>query len=73
MKQYSAEEIQELLTVKGGTPEEQAAALVVVEAAVLESRRLGRIATSKPKSSWTNSAGNLRSPISGRWGSLTGR
>ena len=35
MKQYTAEEIQALLVVKGGDPEEQAAALAVVEAAVL--------------------------------------
>lgn len=73
MKQYSAEEIQQLLEVSGGDSEEQAAALAVVEAAILESRRLGRIATSRPKSSWHRSQEKLRSPITGRWGSITGR
>jgi hypothetical protein len=39
MKQYTPEEIQELILVKGGDAEDQAAALAVVEAAILESRR----------------------------------
>jgi hypothetical protein len=73
MKQYTPEEIQELLTVKGGSAEEQAAALAVVEASVLESRRLGRIATRVPKSSWHKSEVNLRSPLNGNWGNISGR
>jgi hypothetical protein len=70
MKQYTPEEIQQLLTVSGGDAEEQAAALAVVEAAILESRRLGRIATRKPKSSWHKSDLLLRGSISGQWGSF---
>ncbi len=70
MKQYTPEEIQQLLKVRGGDAEEQAAALAVVEAAILESRRLGRIATGKPKSSWHKSEHLLRGPISGHWGSF---
>jgi hypothetical protein len=73
MKQYTPEEIQQLLTVKGGTAEEQAAALAVVESAILESRRLGRIATRPPKSSWHKSDANLRSNLNGNWGSISGR
>jgi hypothetical protein len=73
VKQYTPEEIQELLIVKGGNPEEQAAALAVVEEAVLEARRLGRIATREPKSSWHKSDSNLRSSLSGNWGGITGR
>lgn len=73
MKQYTPEEIQQLLTVRGGDAEEQAAALAVVEAAILESRRLGRIATGKPKSSWHKSDQLLRGSISGQWGSFLGK
>jgi hypothetical protein len=73
MKQYTPEEIQQLLTVKGGSAEEQAAALAIVESAVLESRRLGRIATRPPRSSWHKSDANLRSSLNGNWGSISGR
>jgi len=73
MKQYTPEEIQQLLTVKGGNAEEQAAALAIVESAVLESRRLGRIATRPPGSSWHKSDSILRSSLNGNWGSISGR
>ncbi len=52
MRVYTAQEIQVELEVRGGTPEEQAAALAVVQSAILESRRLGRIAIKKPRTSW---------------------
>jgi hypothetical protein len=73
MKQYTPEEIQQLLTVKGGSPEDQAAALAVVEASILESRRLGRIATRPARSSWHKSEANLRTPLTGNWGNISGR
>ncbi len=73
MKQYTPEEIQQLILVRGGEAEEQAAALAVVEAAILESRRLGRIATRPAKSSWHKSDSGLRKPLTGNWGSITGR
>lgn len=73
MQQYTPEEIQQLLTIKGGNPEEQAAALAVVEAAILESRRLGRIALRPPKTSWHKSHQNLRSGINGNWGGFLGQ
>jgi hypothetical protein len=67
MKQYSEEEIQQLLTVKGGDTEDQAAALAVVTAAIIESRRLGRIAIRKPGSSWHRNQGILRGELSSNW------
>lgn len=73
MKQYTPEEIQALITVNGGDAEDQAAALAVVEAAILESRRLGRIATRPPKSSWHKSDAKLRNPLSGNWGGISDR
>jgi hypothetical protein len=73
MKQYTPEEIQELILVKGGDAEDQAAALAVVEAAILESRRLGRIATRPARSSWHKSEANLRTPLTGNWGNISGR
>ncbi|NBU23043.1 MAG: hypothetical protein EBS38_03900 [Actinobacteria bacterium] len=73
MKQYTAEEIQELLTVTGGDAEEQAAALAVVEAAILESRRLGRIALRPPKTTWHRSEQQLRGELRGGWGSWLGK
>lgn len=73
MKQYTPEEIQALILVKGGDAEDQAAALAVVEAAILESRRLGRIATRPAKSSWHKSDANLRAKLNGNWGSISGR
>jgi hypothetical protein len=73
MQQYTPEEIQQLITIRGGNAEEQAAALAVVEAAILESRRLGRIALRPPKTSWHKSDQNLRSGISGNWGGFLGK
>ncbi len=67
MKQYSEEEIQQLLTVKGGDTDDQAAALAVVTAAIIESRRLGRIAIRKPGSSWHRNQGILRGELSSNW------
>ena len=67
MKIYSEEEIQQLLTVTGGDAEDQAAAVAVVTAAILESRRLGRIALGKPSSSWHRSQGILRGDLSSNW------
>lgn len=67
MKQYSEEEIQQLLSISGGDAEEQAAALAVVTAALIESRRLGRIAVRKPSSSWHRNQGILRGELSSNW------
>jgi hypothetical protein len=67
MKQYSEAEIQQLLLVNGGDAEDQAAALAVVTAAIIESRRLGRIAIRKPGSSWHRNQGILRGELSSNW------
>lgn len=67
MKQYSEEEIQQLLKVTGGDAEDQAAALAVVTAAIIESRRLGRIAVRKPGSTWHRNQGILRGELSSNW------
>jgi hypothetical protein len=67
MKQYSEEEIQHLLKVTGGDAEDQAAALAVVTAAIIESRRLGRIAVRKPGSTWHRNQGILRGELSSNW------
>ena len=67
MKQYSEEEIRQLLTVSGGEAEDQAAALAVVTAAIIESRRLGRIAVRKPGSTWHRNQGILRGELSSNW------
>lgn len=67
MKQYSEDEIQQLLTVTGGEAEDQAAALAVVTAAIIESRRLGRIAVRKPGSTWHRNQGILRGELSSNW------
>ena len=68
MKQYTPQEIQQLIRVKGGTPEEKAAALAVVEAAIIESRKLGRVALGSPKSAWHKDSGLLRSGVNAKWG-----
>ena len=68
MKQYTPQEIQRLLRVKGGTPEEKAAALAVVEAAIIESRKLGRVALGSPKSAWHKDTGLLRTDLDAQWG-----
>ena len=67
MKQYSEGEIEQLLEVRGGDAEDQAAALAVVTAAIIESRRLGRIALRKPGSSWHRNQGILRGELSSNW------
>ena len=67
MKQYSNEEILELLKVSKGDAEDQAAALAVVASAIRESRRLGRIALGKPKSTWHKNSSILRSELSQNW------
>jgi len=66
MRQYSAEEIQQLLEVRGGDELEQAAALAVVEASIMESRRLGRIAVKQEGSKWQRLR-NLRNGQLGEW------
>jgi len=68
MKQYTPQEIQRLLRVKGGMPEEKAAALAVVEAAIIESRKLGRVALGSPKSAWHKDSGLLRTDLDAQWG-----
>ena len=68
MKQYTPEKIQQLIRVKGGTPEEKAAALAVVEAAIIESRKLGRVALGSPKSAWHRDSNLLRTDLDGQWG-----
>lgn len=69
MRQYSADEIYDLLSAKGGSNEEQVAAMVVVTQAIIESRRLGRIAIRKPKNQWRAGPGALRSSLSPGWNS----
>ena len=56
-----------MLSVSGGDEIEQAAALAVVTAAVLESRRLGRIALEKPKTTWHKNPAMLRSSLQPSW------
>ncbi|MDA2986040.1 MAG: hypothetical protein O3A98_02715 [Actinomycetota bacterium] len=68
MKQYTPQDIQQLIRVTGGTPEEQAAALAVVEAAIIESRKLGRVALGSPKSAWHKDSGLLRTGLDAKWG-----
>jgi hypothetical protein len=68
MKQYTPQEIQQLIRVKGGTPEEKAAALAVVEAAIIESRKLGRVALGSPNSAWRKDSGLLRTDLDAQWG-----
>ncbi|MDA8992831.1 hypothetical protein N9F59_00860 [Aquiluna sp.] len=60
MRQYSGKEITELIEVSGGDESEQAAAIAVVTQAIVESRRLGRIATRKPRTSWNRGEAQLR-------------
>ena len=60
MRQYSGKEIAELIEVTGGDESDQAAAIAVVTQAIIESRRLGRIATRKPRTSWNRGEAQLR-------------
>lgn len=69
MRQYSSDEIYAELSAKGGDAEEQAAALVVVTQAIIESRRLGRIAVRKPKNRWHRAPDALRKPLDSGWNS----
>jgi hypothetical protein len=67
MREFSDEEIQHQLTVRGGTEEEQAAAKAVVVAAIQENLSLGRLAKGSQKSTWSKNRGILRSEISNNW------
>lgn len=69
MRQYSSDEIFKLLKASGGTPEENAAAMVVVTQAIIESRRLGRIAIRKPKNQWNSAPDALRGSLTPGWNS----
>jgi len=67
MKQYSTQEILDLLQISGGDDEDQAAAAAVVASAIKESRRLGRIAIGTPKSSWHRNSAVLRGELAPHW------
>ena len=67
MRQYSSDEIYAELSAEGGDAEEQAAALVVVTQAIIESRRLDRIAVRKPKNRWHQAPDALRKPLESGW------
>lgn len=67
MREFSDEEIQNQLTVRGGTAEEQAAAKAVVVASIQENLSLGRLAKGSQKSTWSKNRGILRSEISNNW------
>jgi hypothetical protein len=69
MRQYSSDEIYELLQAKGGDTEDQVAAMVVVTQAIMGSRRLGRIAVRKPKNRWNIAPDSLRSALTPGWNS----
>jgi hypothetical protein len=69
MRQYGSDEIFETLSAKGGDAEDHAAALVVVTQAIIESRRLGRIAVRKPKNSWNAGKDILRHDLDPGWNS----
>ncbi len=67
MREFSDEEIQNQLTVRGGTEEEQAAAKAVVVAAIQENLSLGSLAKGSQQSTWSKNRGILRSEISNNW------
>jgi hypothetical protein len=67
MWQYSQSEIQDLIEAPGGNEHEQAAAIAVVTQSIIESRRLGRIATKTPESSWNRGVAKLRGQHVGNW------
>lgn len=69
MRQYSSDEIFDSLAAKGGDSQEQAAAMVVITQAIIESRRLGRIAIRKPKNRWNNGSDMLRGNLAPGWNS----
>jgi len=67
MWQYSQSEIQDLIEATGGNEHERAAAIAVVTQSIIESRRLGRIATKTPESSWNRGVAKLRGQHVGNW------
>jgi hypothetical protein len=67
MQQYKAYEITQMLSVSPADESEQAAALAVVTAAIQESRRLGRVALGKPKTTWHKNPEMLRSALHPSW------
>jgi hypothetical protein len=69
MRQYSSDEIFNALSAEGGDAQEQAAAMVVITQAIIESRRLGRLAVRKPKNRWSNSPDMLRGNLAPGWNS----
>ena len=69
MREYSSAEIFNELSSKGGSEQERAAAMVVVTQAIIESRRLGRIAIRQPKNRWHNSPDMLRGNLQPGWNS----
>ena len=69
MRQYSSDEIFDSLSAKGGDAADQAAAMVVVTQAIIEARRLGRIAIRNPKNHWNDSSSAMRSTLNPGWNS----
>lgn len=69
MRQYGSDEIFESLSSSGGDESDQAAAKVVVTQAIIESRRLGRIAIRKPKNQWNAAPESLRTNLIPGWNS----
>jgi hypothetical protein len=69
MRQYNSDEIFDSLLAKGGDAEDHAAAMVVVTEAIMEARRLGRIAIRKPKNRWNDSSSGMRSSLNPGWNS----
>lgn len=68
MRQYSPEEIQHLIEVSNGSPEEQAAAIAVVLSAITESRRLGRVAVRQSGNRWQRERSLRSGERLGNWG-----
>lgn len=69
MRQYSSDEIFDSLSAQGGDANDQAAAMVVVTQAIIESRRLGRIAIRVPKNRWNDHSAGMRSALNPGWNS----
>jgi hypothetical protein len=69
MRQYGSDEIFASLSATGGDAADQAAAMVVVTQAIIESRRLGRIAIRKPKNQWNAAPDSLRTNLTPGWNS----
>ena len=68
-----SEDLQHLLRVEGGspTPEELAAVVAVLTAAVAEANEQAAKATSQPKSSWNRSDAMLRGGLTPGYGQWT--